>query len=146
MQKTPMKFILITLVLAVTLAARAAEVPDEEDVKALTDSSLTSFGRAVKKRDFSKFYEEIAGIWQKQTSPEKLEEAFKQFLDKNIDLPSVVKEMDPVFNHPAAVNGDDVLVIKGYYPTKPSRVIFQLKYLEEEGDWKLVGIDVNLAE
>ena len=141
-----MKFILITLVLAVTLAARAAEVPDEEDVKALTDSSLTSFGRALKKRDFSKFYEEIAAVWQKQTSPEKLEEAFKQFLDKNIDLPSVVKEMEPIFNHPAALNDDDVLVIKGYYPTKPNRVIFQLKYLEEDDDWKLVGIDVNLAE
>jgi hypothetical protein len=146
MQKIPMKMILVSLALGLTLAARAAEVPDEEDVKSMTETSLTSFGRAVKKKDFSKFYEELAGVWQKQTSPEKLEEAFKDFLDKNIDLVSVVKEKEPVFNHPAAIGDDDVLVIKGYYPTTPNRVIFQLKYLEEEGDWKLVGINVNLAE
>jgi len=38
------------------------------------------------------------------------------------------------------------LVSQGYYPTKPNRIIFQLKYLKDEGDWKLAGIDVNLKE
>jgi hypothetical protein len=39
-----------------------------------------------------------------------------------------------------------VLVSKGYYPTKPNRVVFQLKYVDEEGDWKLGGIDIKLKE
>ncbi|MEY2537362.1 MAG: hypothetical protein QOG67_1102 [Verrucomicrobiota bacterium] len=112
----------------------------------MTETSLLSFGRAVKKKDFSRFYEDVASVWQKQTSPEKLEEAFSDFLDKGIDLPSVVKEMEPVFNHPAAIGADGVLLIQGYYPTTPNRVIFKLKYLNEEGEWKLVGINVNLKE
>ena len=124
----------------------AADVPDEADLKTMTENSLTSFGRGVKKKDFSKFYEEIAVVWQKQTTPEKLQELFKDFLGKDIDLPSVVKEMEPVFNHPAAIGENDVLEIKGYYPTTPHRVIFDLKYLEEDGDWKLVGIAVDLKE
>jgi hypothetical protein len=53
--------------------------------------------------------------------------------------------MEPVFNHPAAIDADGVLLVQGYYPTKPNRVVFQLKYLNE-GDWKLVGIDVKLKE
>jgi len=63
-----------------------------------------------------------------------------------IDLPSAVKETEPVFNHPAAIGPNGMLVIQGYYPTKPNRIIFQLKYLKDEGDWKLAGIDVNLKE
>jgi hypothetical protein len=141
-----MKLTLVTLALVMTAAVRAAEVPDDEEVKALTESSLTSFDRAVKKKDFSKFYEEIAALWKTQTSPEKLKEAFKDFFDKDFDLPSVMKAKEPVFNHPPAIGDDEVLVIKGYYPTTPNRVIFQLKYLEEDGDWKLLGINVNLAE
>ncbi|MEY2440034.1 MAG: hypothetical protein QOI34_1419, partial [Verrucomicrobiota bacterium] len=84
--------------------------------------------------------------WQKQTTPEKLQASFSDFLDKDIDIPAVVKELEPVFNQPASIDSDGVLTIKGYYPTKPNRVIFQLKYLEEDGDWGLVGIDVKLKE
>lgn len=126
--------------------AEKPEVPDEADLKTMTEESLTSFGRGVKKKDFSKFYEDIAVVWQKQTTPEKLKDLFKDFLGKDIDLPAIVKEMDPVFNHPAAIGENDVLEIKGYYPTTPHRVIFTLKYLEEEDEWKLVGITVDLAE
>jgi hypothetical protein len=124
----------------------SAEIPEEANLKSMTENSLVSFGRAVKKKNFSGFYDEIASVWQNQTTPEKLEEGFRDFLDKKIDLPSAIKGMEPVFNHAAAIDSDGVLVIKGYYPTKPNRVIFELKYLEEEGDWKLVGVDVNLKE
>ncbi len=140
------KLLFTALSLSAVLAVHASEVPEEADIKSMTEASLISFGRAVKKQDFSSFYEDIATVWQKQTTAEKLQESFKDFLDKKIDIPSVVKEMDPVFNHPAEIGSNDVLVIKGYYPTKPNRVVFQLKYLEEEGEWKLVGIDVNLKE
>jgi opacity protein-like surface antigen len=140
------RFALVTLSLMTAMAVQAADVPEEADIRSMTESSLISFGRAVKKKDFSGFYEDIAAIWQKQTTPEKLEESFKDFLGKGIDLPSVVKEMEPVFNHKAEIGSNDVLIVKGYYPTTPNRVIFQLKYLEEEGDWKLVGLDVNLKE
>jgi hypothetical protein len=109
----------------------SAEIPEEGELKSLTDSSLLSFGRAVKKKDFSGFYDDIASVWQKQTTPRKLKETFKDFFDKEIDLPSAIKEMEPVFNHPAAIDSDGVLVTQGYYPTKPNRFIFQLKYLKD---------------
>jgi hypothetical protein len=124
----------------------SAETPDEGELKSMTESSLISFGRAVKKKDFSELYEKIASVWQKQTTPEKLETAFKTFLDKQIDLLSAIKGMEPVFSRPPAIDSNGVLVVKGYYPTKPNRIIFELKYLDEEGGWKLVGIDVNLKE
>jgi hypothetical protein len=143
-----MKKTIITVALSLVSAfiLQASEVPEEADIKSMTESSLLSFGRAVKKKDFSTFYDGVATVWQKQTTPEKLEEAFKDFYGKNVDLPAAIKEMDPVFNHKPEINSDDVLIVKGYYPTTPNRIVFELKYLEEEGDWKLVGINVNLKE
>jgi hypothetical protein len=129
-----------------TESSAAAEVPDEAELKSMTDSSILSFGRAVKKKDFAGFYEEIASVWQKQTTPEKLQAAFEDFYNKNIDLPSALKDKEPVFNHPAKINPNGVLVVQGYYPTKPNRVVFQLKFFKDESDWKLVGVDVNLKE
>jgi len=140
------KLLFVSLLFVSLVGLRASEVPEEAELKAMTAKSLTSFGKAIKKQDFSGFYEDIAEVWQKQTSAEKLEAAFKEFLNKGVDIPSIVKEMKPVFNQPAAIDADGVLIIKGYYPTTPNRVIFQLKYLEEEDDWKLVGINVNMTE
>lgn len=124
----------------------SAAVPDKAKLNELTEGSVLSFGRAVKSKDFTGFFEKIAALWQKQTSPEKLTVAFQSFLDKDIDLPAALKGLEPIFNFPAEVNADGVLLIKGYYPTKPSRVVFALKYLKEAGEWKLIGIDVNLKE
>lgn len=127
-------------------AESSSAVPGKEELKSMTSSSILSFGRAVKKKDFSGLYEEIAPIWKKQTTPEKLREAFNDFYNKDIDLPAAIKGKEPVFNRPPTVNSDGVLVIQGYYPTTPNRVVFQLKYLKDAGEWKLVGIDVNLKE
>jgi hypothetical protein len=140
------KLLFTTVLLASALVIRAAEIPDQDELKTMTDSAITSFGKAVKKKDFSGFYKEIAGMWQKETTPEKLNEAFKDFFDKDIDLPAAIKGMEPVFNQKAHIEGEGVLVLKGYYPTTPNRIVFQLKYIQEEGEWKLVGINVNLTE
>jgi hypothetical protein len=124
----------------------STEVPDKDQLKSMTEASLVSFGRAVKKEDFSAFYADTAGIWQKQTTPEKLRDAFKDFFNKDIDLPAAIEGKEPVFNRPPSIDADGVLIVRGYYPTTPNRTVFQLKYLKDDGDWKLVGVNVNLKE
>jgi hypothetical protein len=124
----------------------SAGAPAEAELKSLTDSSILSFGRAIKKKDFAGFYKETASIWQKQTSPEKLGNAFSGFYGQDIDLPAAIKGKEPVFDNSPEADADGVLKVEGYYPTKPNRIVFTLKYLKEGKDWKLVGINVNLKE
>ena len=140
------KLTFASLLICLAFSAFAAEIPDEKDLQFLADGSLVSFGLAIKKKDFSKFYDEFADVWQKQTTPDKLKDAFKDFFDKNIDLPAAIKDKEPVFNQPAKVNEDSVLLLKGYYTTTPNRVVFELKYVEESDEWRLVGINVKLEE
>lgn len=136
---------LLLLSLCLSLSAFAAEVPPESELKTMTLSSLLAFNDGVQEKDFSAFYKKISALWQEQTTPEKLTELFNDFIDKEIDI-SPIKKVEPVFNKEAKINSDGLLVIAGYYPTTPKRVVFELKYLEEKGDWKLAGINVKTLD
>lgn len=125
-------------------SARSAEVPEKDEIKTMTSETMTSFGEALKKKDFEEFYDDIAEVWKKQTTAEKLLETFKDMTGPNMDILGIVEELKPTFEPAPEVNSDGVLIIKGFYPTKPNHVVFQLKYIEEEGDWALVGINVKM--
>ena len=133
----------VALAVAVVLPARATDVPEKSEIKKMTAESMTAFGEALKQKDFADFYESIAEIWKKQTAPEKLLAAFESMTGPNFDILGIVKELKPTFDPASEVNSDGVLIIKGYYPTKPNHVVFQLKYIEEDEEWKLVGINVK---
>ncbi len=55
---------------------------------------MTSFGEALKEKDFSNFYGGIAEIWQKQTTAEKLMESFKSLAGPNFDILGIVKRAE----------------------------------------------------
>ena len=133
------------LIIAAVAFAATPKVPSETELKSMTLDTLLAFNKGVKAKDFSGFYKEIAKLWQEQTSAEKLQALFQDFIDKGLDI-SPIKKLEPVFNKPAEINSDGVLVINGYYPTTPKRVVFRLQYLQEEGDWKLVGIKLDTAD
>ncbi len=136
---------LLTVIAAISTAVGAPKVPAETELKSITLETLLSFNKAVQAKDFEAFHGEIAKLWQEQTTPEKLQELFKDFIDKELDISSI-KKVEPVFNKPAEIDSDGVLIINGYYPTTPKRVVFRLKYLQEEGDWKLVGIKLDTMD
>jgi hypothetical protein len=34
-------------------------------------------------------------------------------------------------------------VVKGYFPTEPARVVYDLEFIPSDGEWKLIGINVK---
>src|SRR4051812_25087310 len=140
------KFVLHTFVwVALATCLQAAEsIPPEKELATLTRDSILAFDQAIQAKDFTAFHKQISALWQAQVTPSKLKEIFQSFIDQQIDL-SIVKGVEPVFSEPAKINEDDVLVLKGAFPTSPTKVDFQLKYLNEKKAWKLVGIKVNAS-
>ena len=133
----------------VTLTAKAGvhveepkPMPTDDQLKEMAKTSLLDFNKSVKSKDFATFYATLSELWKGQTSPEKLKEAFKAFVDKHIDISSIAKS-SPVFDQKPEINKDGVLVLDGYYPTKPIKVRFNLKYTYEHPNWKLIGIHVQ---
>jgi hypothetical protein len=121
------KAYLVFLALTVATVAFAAKpkVPSETELKSMTLDALLTFNKGVQAKDFTGFYKEIAKLWQEQTSPEKLQALFQDFIDKGLDI-SPIKKLEPVFNKPA--------------------VVFRLQYMQEEGEWKLVGIKLDTTD
>jgi hypothetical protein len=133
------------LIIAALAFAATPKIPSETEQKSMTLETLLTFNKCVQAKDFTAFHKDIAKLWQEQTTPEKLQALFQDFIDKGLDI-SPIKKLEPVFNKPAEIDSDGVLVINGYYPTTPKRVVFRLKYLQEEGDWKLVGIKLDTMD
>ena len=128
---------------AVPFVENTGKVPSNKEVKGLVLDSLLAFNKAIQAESFENFYGRIAELWARETTPEKLQEIFQSFIDKGINISQITK-LDPVFDEPPAINADGFLVAKGSYATEPSKVFFELKYVDQDGAWKLIGINVNV--
>lgn len=128
---------------AIPFVENAGKVPTDKELKKLALDSLLLFNVAIQTKSFEDFYSHTAKLWQKEVTPEKLLEIFQSFIDKKINIALIVKE-EPAFEGTPAVNEDGFLVIKGSYPTQPSKVFFELKYVYEDESWKLVAINVQV--
>ena len=53
--------------------------------------------------------------------------------------------MKPAYGPPPAVDGDGKRVVKGGFPTEPSRLLFELEFIPSDGEWKLIRIHVKLG-
>ena len=128
---------------ATPFVANTGKMPTDKELNTLALDSLLLFNAAILTKSFENFYVKIAKLWQKEATPEQLLEIFQSFIDKEINIASIAK-LAPTFEGTPTVNEDGLLVIKGSYPTQPSKVVFQLKYVYEDENWKLVGINVQV--
>jgi len=130
---------------AIPTVEKTGEIPSEKQVKALVLESLLAFNTSIQEKDFDSFYAHIAQLWRKETTAAKLQKIFQAFIDQEVDIAPIAK-LEPTFDGKPAMNSDGFLVVKGSYPTKPNKVSFEVKYVQEEMEWKLVGINVRVKE
>lgn len=110
---------------------------------ALAMKTLIQWDRAIKSKDFTNFYANVAEVWKRQTTPDELKQAFSSFIELESDIAGIA-DTEPVF-----VKGPEVsegkLEMTGYYPTTPMKVHFELSYIMESGEWRLARINVRMA-
>ena len=128
----------------VNIAPSQTTMPSEEELKELVNSTILDLAIAIKAKDFTGFYNKIASLWKGQTTAQALAENFRSFSDQNMDL-TVLQALDPVFTKAPALDENDWVGVEGYYPSEPSRTYFSMKYLNEDGVWKLAAIDLNVT-
>ncbi|MBP9109349.1 MAG: hypothetical protein KBF83_07315 [Pyrinomonadaceae bacterium] len=128
-----------------------ADIPSEEKLQTLVKTTFLDFGDAVQSGDFTDFHKKAAPVWRDDTSPEEMLDAFKVFVDRKEDynFKRAITPLDATFSPEPTiekVKGLDALVVKGYYPTKPLRANFELKYVMDDGNWKLIGINIKTRQ
>jgi len=70
-----------------------------------------------------------------------LRESFK--LQTYRDLAELTKDRGAVFDPVPAIDGNGRLILKGLYPVKMNKLIFELSYKLDNAKWNLVESKVN---
>lgn len=119
-----------------------SEVPDTRESMMLVKNTIRHFARAINNKDMSKFHMFVSQTFQKEVSITKLNSVFKSFMDMNIDF-MVLDTMKPVLD-PQPVLNNGILVIRGYYETSPKRLYYDLSYIRENKQWKLLNMNIEI--
>ncbi len=135
--------IALVLLLAAPFAQAQDRVPSERALEALVKSSLLSFNDANVTGNFAVFHAKLAKPFRQQFSPERLKETFKEFGDKNIDI-DIVAALKPTYTEAPSIDPEGKLLVKGFFPTEPMRVNFELDFIPSDGEWRLVRINVKV--
>jgi hypothetical protein len=122
--------------------ASSPTAPAKSDQVALVKQSMHDFIVSVDKKNMEHFRGTVSQLWQKQHTAEQLNEAFKAIIDSGANW-AVLDDFEPVLTAESTVDKDGVLVLAGYYPTKPGQVHFEQKYIYEGLSWKLVGFNIE---
>lgn len=138
----------ILSVFALLLAAGAVQaqnkVPSDRALEALVKVSLLTFNDANVTGNYAVLHAKLSKPFREQFPPERLKEVFKDFNEKNIDF-DIIAAMTPTYDPKPSVDGDGKLIVKGTFPTEPSRLAFELDFIPSDAEWKLIRINVKLG-
>lgn len=124
--------------------ASKGELPEDDELEQIVKDTLLEFDKAVKKEDFTDFYKSTSKPFQDSISPRRMKNKFQKFIDGRADL-STIKGLEPDYSPTPKITKQgkfQVLEAKGEFPTKPSPSRFDLKYIPEGEDWKLISFAV----
>ena len=135
-------------VLALLVSAQAAsaqnKVPTERALEALVKANLLSFNDANVTGNYDVFHAKLAKPFRDQFPPERLKSRFKEFSTKHIDF-DIIAALIPTYEPLPRVDEDGKLLVKGFFPTEPLRVHFDLDFIPSDGEWKLIRINVKIG-
>ena len=118
-------------------------VPDVATQQALVVRTMDDFAKSVAAQDMSHFRSQSAKLWQSQFSVEHFRNAYEPLLQAQFDW-SFVERTAPVIDAEPDIDGDGVLKLSGHYRTDPHRVNFEQKFIQEEGQWALLGFNLRI--
>ena len=135
---------LVTLIL-LSLAAPAAlaqnKVPSERALEALVKSSLLTFNDANVTGIYTVLHAKLSKPFRDQFPPERLKQTFQSFAEKGGDI-DIIAAVKPTYDPVPKVDDDGKLIVSGYFPLQPVRVLFDLEFIPSDGEWKLIRIHV----
>ncbi len=120
-------------------------VPSDLLQEKLIKTYLLTFNDANLTGNYTVLHAKLAKPFRDQFNPDKLKQAFKSFADQKVDL-GIVAAKQPIAATPTKIDNRGALVVRGYFDTAPSRVLYELDFVPSEGEWKPLMIHVNVKK
>ena len=129
------------LLIASSLSAFALSIPSAEDQEVLVKTTLMTFNDANLTGNYTVLHAKAAKPFRDQFSPDKFKEIFKGFVDNHVDISRAVAK--PLKGNEAKLD-DDMLILQGSIDlTSDYHAAYVLKYIQSDGEWKIIGLDVK---
>jgi hypothetical protein len=135
----------MALMLAVSLAQAQNKVPSERALEALVKTTLLTFNDANVTGNYEVFHAKLSKPFREQFPVERLARRFQEFNKKHVDF-DIVAALKPSYDPAPKVDDDGKLLVKGYFPTEPLQVHFNLEFIPSDGEWKLISINVKVGD
>jgi len=140
-----LRFLPLLAVLA-TLAAPARaddKVPTAQLQEILIKTSLLTLNDANITGNYAVLHAKLAKPFRDQFTPEKLKQAFRSLADQKLDY-GLIAAKAPVASSAATIDSRGVLLLRGYFDTHPSRLIYDLDFVPSEGEWKPIKLNIDI--
>ena len=118
---------------------------DRNGVLILIRSSLLALDQANKSGNYTVLRDLGAPGFQAANTAARLGEIFASLRRDKIDL-SGVAVLDPQLTLLPQIESSGMMRMTGFFPSAPAQVKFELLYAPVDGQWKLFGIAVSLAQ
>jgi hypothetical protein len=133
------------LMLMASLAQAQNKVPSERALEALVKTTLLTFNDANVTGNYEVFHAKLSKPFREQFSVERLARRFQEFNKKHVDF-DIVAALKPSYDPAPKVDDNGKLLVKGYFPTEPLQVYFNLEFIPSDGEWKLIAINVKVGD
>lgn len=134
----------VALALTASAAAQAPQ-PDETVARILTRSTLAALNHANLTGNYTVLRDLSAPTFAADYSAADLALAFADLRARGIDL-APVAVLDPVFTEPPAIVDGGLFRLRGYFPSRPLELRFELVFQSIDGRWRLSGLTVDPVE
>lgn len=124
--------------------AKPAQI-DRNGVLILVRSTLLALDQANKTGNYTVLRDLGAPGFQAINTAAKLGDIFASLRRDKVDL-SGVAVLEPQLTLLPQVESNGMLHLTGFFPSVPQQVKFELLYAPVEGQWKLYGVSVGLAQ
>ena len=124
-------------------SAMAQSLPTPAEQEVLAKTTILTLNNANLTGDYEVLHAKLSKPFRDQFDADKLAETFKDFVDKQLDL-SPIADRPAVSDVEAQIDGDGVLTLGGHFATSPKQVKHQLGFIRSDGEWKPVGIKVDV--
>jgi hypothetical protein len=118
-------------------------MPDAEKIVLLVRTTLLTLNDALRTGNYTVLRDKGAPSFRDANSAARLGQIFSSLAASGLDL-SVVSVMTPQLSEaPRLDQAQGTLNLKGYFPTKPTQIDFEVLYQSVGGHWQVFGLAVQ---
>jgi hypothetical protein len=130
---------------AVQPPASIRPTPGQLELSKLLWSTVVTVDSANRSGNYSVLRDLAAQSFQIQNNPARLAEIFAGIRNSRIDLTNALL-VPPTYTQAPTMLREDVFRVTGYFQIRPVSLSFDMLYQWEQGQWKLLGIDIKPVE